>query len=281
MASPLGGDASSIQGGTTSLGDAAAQWSSSRWIPVDGRRLRYREAGVGLPLVLVHGLGVSADYWVRNAAVIAAAGFRVLAPDLPGFGRSDGPAGGLDVPSQVNALRSWEAALGVGPAVYLGHSLSCQTVLQLAVDHPEQVLGLVLVAPTGEGTAARRLFSQGIGLVRDLGRESVKLAMLVADAYLRAGPRRIIRTWRMGADHDPMPLLPRISAPTVVVLGDRDPVVDPEFAQRIVSELPDGRLVIVPGGSHAVIFDQTGAFNTAVVEMMKEIAPSSQRPAAG
>ena len=232
-----------------------------------------------MPLVLVHGLGVSADYWVRNASVVAAAGFRVLAPDLPGFGRTAGPVDGLDVPGSVDALRAWRDAVGLGPAVYLGHSLSCQTVLELAAGYPDEVLGLVLAAPTGEGAATPRLVRQAIGLARDLRRESMTLAMLVAQAYLRAGPRRVFRTWRMGAHHDPMPLLPRIEAPSVVIVGDRDPVVSIDFADRIATALPAGRLVVVPAGSHAVIFEPTGVFNAAVVELMGEIAPSRQPPA--
>lgn len=265
--------------GAARLGEAAARWTSSQWVEVDGSRVRYRDAGAGTPLVLVHGLGVSADYWVRNASVVAAAGFRVLAPDLPGFGRTAGPAGGLDVPDSVAALRSWRDAVGLGPAVYLGHSLSCQTILELAAGHPDEVLGLVLAAPTGEGAATRRLIRQAIGLARDLHRESLTLAMLVAQAYLRAGPRRVFRTWRMGARHDPLPLLPRVSAPSLVIVGDRDPVVSLEFAERIADTLPAGRLVVVPGGSHAVIFEPTGVFNASVVELMGAAAPGGRRPA--
>ncbi|HUE95526.1 MAG TPA: alpha/beta hydrolase [Longimicrobiaceae bacterium] len=272
MASSSDGETPSVRKRATTLGEAAAQWAVSRWADVEGRRLRYRDAGSGIPLVLVHGLGVSADYWVRNATVIAAAGFRVLAPDLPGFGRTDGPPGGLDVPAQVDALRRWRTALAVGPAVYLGHSLSCQTVLQLAADHPDEVLGLVLAAPTGEGAGTRRLIRQAIGLARDLRRESIALAMLVAQAYFRAGPRRVLRTWQMAGRHDPMPLLPRIAAPTAIIIGDNDPVVDLDFGQQMARALPAGHLVVVPGGSHAVIFDSTGTFNGAVVGLMREVA---------
>lgn len=269
------------------LGEVAAAWASSRWVEVRGRQVRYREAGSGLPLVLVHGLGVSADYWVRNAAVLAAAGFRVLAPDLPGFGRTEGPADGLDVPAQVAAVREWAAAVGVGPAVYLGHSLSCQTILQLAVDDPPSVRGLILAAPTGEGAVARRLIRQAIGLVLDVPRESLKLSMLVASAYMRAGPMKVFRTWRMGARHDPMPLLDQVDCRGVVIVGDRDPVVELTFAREMAKGMRNGRVLVVPGGSHAVIFDRTGAFNAAVLEFLGEVeragrsseaTPSSEIP---
>src|SRR5688500_3859994 len=168
------------------LGQSAAEWASSRWVEVESGRVRYREAGSGQPIVLVHGLGVSADYWVRNGPALAAAGLRVLAPDLPGFGRTAGPRDGLSVSAQAEAVHRWAQALDLPPAVYVGHSLSCQTILELAVIHPDTVRGLVLAAPTGKGTPAWRLLGQAVGLIRDVRRESVKLAALVFEAYLQA-----------------------------------------------------------------------------------------------
>jgi 2-hydroxy-6-oxonona-2,4-dienedioate hydrolase len=258
--------------GGSRLGVVAAEWASSRWIDVDGRLVRYREAGTGLPLVLVHGLGVSADYWVRNGPPIAAAGFRVLAPDLPGFGRTEGPAAGLGVKAQAEAVRRWARSIDLEPAVYLGHSLSCQAILELAVARPEMVRGLIMAAPTGEGSGTRRLLAQARGLFQDLHRESPKLAALVAQAYLRAGPVRVIRTWRLGASHDPMPLLDKVEVPGLVVRGENDPVVTVGFCDQLAEGLGEGRVVVVPGGSHGVIFDSTGAFNAAVIDFLRHIA---------
>lgn len=257
--------------GRTALGAAAAEWSATHRIDVDGVRVRYRSAGSGVPVVLVHGLGVSADYWVRNAPIIAASGYRVLAPDLPGFGRTRGPAEGLDVPAQAEALRRWAAALDLPPAVYLGHSLSCQAVLELAAREPDMVRGLILVAPTGQDASVRRLLRQGIGFLRDIRHESVKLASIIALAYLRAGPKRVLRTWHMGAKHDPLPLLPRIRCRALILLGELDPVVPFEFARNLADGLPRSNVVVVPRGSHGVIFDKTGAFNGAVLDFLKEM----------
>lgn len=257
--------------GRTALGAAAAEWSSSKRIDVDGIRVRYRSAGSGLPVVLVHGLGVSADYWVRNAPILAASGYRVLAPDLPGFGRTRGPGGGLDVPAQAKAIRRWAEAMGVEQAVYVGHSLSCQSVLELAATGPASVRGLVLAAPTGQGTSVRRLFNQGLGFLRDIRHESTKLAAIIALAYLRAGPRRVLKTWRMGARHDPIALLPRVDCRALVLLGELDPVVPFDFARTIATGLPGSRVVVVPRGSHGVIFDPTGCFNGAILDFLREL----------
>lgn len=249
-----------------SLAETAAAWAGSRRVQVGRWSVRFRDAGSGPPLVLVHGLGVSADYWYRNGPPLAAAGFRVLAPDLPGFGRTEAAVGALSVPEQAAALRDWADTLGLGPALFVGHSLSCQSVLELAVQAPEAVRRLVLASPTG-APWRRRMLRQGWGFLLDIPREDPHLVPVVAQAYLRAGPLRVWRTWRRGADHDPLPLLPYVRAPSRVVVGARDPVVSPDFAEMLARGLPgEGRVVWIPGGAHAVHFSAAEAFNRAILE---------------
>lgn len=233
--------------------------------------MRYREAGEGKPIVLVHGLGVSADYWIRVGPPLAAEGFRVLAPDLPGFGRSAGLSGGLGVRAQADAVRAWALALDLPPAVYVGHSLSAQSVLELAAEHPDSIVGILLAGPTGDGPAGRRLIRQAIALLRDIPRESLLLATMVGSAYLHAGPLKVIRTWILGAKHDPLPLLARVAAPSLVVIGERDPVVRRRFADRLAAGLSDGHVVVIPDAAHAVIFDQTGAFNQTLASFASRV----------
>lgn len=253
------------------IGECAAAWTTSHWVEVGEDRMRFREAGTGSPIVLVHGLGLSADLWVRNAPILACEGFRVVAPDFPGFGRTRGPVAGLDVLAQADALWRWAVALGIGPAVFVGHSLSCQTILQLAAEHPEAVAGLVLGAPTGDGPGMIRLVRQAAGLAWDVHREPIKLTMLVAEAYLRAGPLRVFRTWRLGAKHDPVALLPSVQCPGVVVVGERDPVVEPDFARALAAGLPEGRVEVIPESPHALIFEPTGRFNATVLDFARSI----------
>lgn len=248
----------------SALGAQAAEWSKERWITVERWRIRYREAGSGPTIVLLHGLAVSADYWWRNGPALAAAGFRVLAPDLPGFGRTHGPPAGLSIPEQATALEAWAQRMHLDPAVYVGHSLSCQTVLQHAVWQPERVAGLVLAAPTGD-PAGHRLLRQAFGLLRDAPRESWKLKVVVAQAYLRSGFRRAWNTWVAAARNDALALARQARSPGIVVLGTRDPVVRREFAAALAASLTGGELRWIEGGSHAVIYDTAREFNEEVV----------------
>jgi 2-hydroxy-6-oxonona-2,4-dienedioate hydrolase len=252
------------------LARAAAEWAIARHVRVGRRRIRYRAAGEGPPLVLVHGLSMSADYWVRNAAPIAAGGYRVLAADLPGFGMTEGPTEGLSVSRQAASIHRWIEAMDLDPAVFAGHSISCQTVLELAAARPECVRGLVLVAPTGDRKRGL-LLRQAWGLIRDAWREPPTLLALATQAYLRAGPHRFLRTWRLGARHDPIALLSRISAPTLVLLGTADPVVEFAFAQQIADGIPGGRITMIDGGTHGLILSKPQEVNAAILEFLGAI----------
>jgi pimeloyl-ACP methyl ester carboxylesterase len=236
-----------------------------------GWNLRYRQAGEGPPLVLVHGLGCSTDYWVRNGAWIAAAGFRVLAPDLPGFGRTDGPRAGLSIVQQAYTVSVFAEAMRLGPAAYLGHSLSCQTVLELACTEPARVTALVLAAPTGD-RRKKRLLREALGFLRDIPREPPSLVPIILDAYLRAGPFRWTRTWLAGKRHDAFDAAKAVQAPTMVMVGERDPVVPVHFAAAIADTIDIAQLRIIPDAAHALIYDQPAGFNGAVVEFLEEVA---------
>lgn len=252
------------------LAQCAAEWAVTHRVLAGGWNLRYREAGEGPVLVLVHGLGCSTDYWVRNGAWLAAAGFRVLAPDLPGFGRTEGPRAGLSIVQQAYAVSVFAEALQLGPAAYLGHSLSCQTVLELACTEPARVRALILAAPTGD-RRKKRLLREAFGFLRDIPREPPSLVPIIVDAYMRAGVIRWTRTWFAGKRHDAFDAARGIEAPGLVLVGARDPVVPVHFARAIAETIPSARFRIVANAAHALIYDEPAGFNGAVVEFLDEV----------
>jgi 2-hydroxy-6-oxonona-2,4-dienedioate hydrolase len=113
------------------------RWGTQLSIPIGRNRLAVRTAGDGPPVVLVHGLGASSRYWSANAPALVAAGFRVLAPDLPGFGGSRRAVAAVTPRDQAGALSSWAASSGIPAAGWIGHSLGCQTLLELATARPD------------------------------------------------------------------------------------------------------------------------------------------------
>ena len=241
---------------------------AQRRIVVDGLQIYFRVSTGAVPaarppIVLVHGYGMSSRYMVPLAAALGR-DFRVYAPDLPGFGRSDKPRRALDLPELADALAAWMRALGLGPAVLIGNSLGCQIVVELALRHGELVACLVLQAPTPDPaarTALQQIVRQALNLRHDA---TARMSWIVLRDFASAGPRRLVSTLRHLLRHPMEDQLARVRVPALVLRGTRDPVVAGAWAARAAELLPRGRLIEVAGAAHITNFHAPERFARVV-----------------
>ncbi|MGK9169134.1 alpha/beta hydrolase [Inquilinus limosus] len=203
-----------------------------------------------LPVILVHGLVISSRYMEPLAQALAPA-FPVLAPDLPGSGESDKPPRPLDLAGLADALHSWLDASGIARAAFIGNSFGCQVLAVLAVRHAEVVDRLVLQAPTTD-PEARSLPVQIWRALVNGRREPGGIRRVARIDYAKAGLPRAFASMRILIRDRIEDRLPLITAPTLVVRGSRDPVVPQAWAERAAALLPNGRLVVVEGGTHTM-----------------------------
>jgi pimeloyl-ACP methyl ester carboxylesterase len=227
----------------------------SVWVDVGGwpvhARVSTGEPAVLEPaLVLVHGLGGSSRYMSPLADRLGTL-WRVLAPDLPGFGLTPGPRAALDVPALSEALAGWMEAAGVTRGVLLGNSLGCQVVVDLAVRRPDKVAALVLAGPTAD-PLHRSAPDQALRWALNAAREPWSSWSPLIRDYRDAGIRRLLGTLRGLLDDRIEAKLPQVRAPALVVRGARDPIVPQRWAEEAVRLLPDARLVVIPGAPHAL-----------------------------
>lgn len=235
----------------------------SMWAVVSGRRMHARvslhptNSSVRESVVLVHGLGVSSHYMVPTAVKLAP-NCRVYAPDLPGFGKSSRPTHILNVPQMADALNEWMDAVGLESASFIGNSMGCQVIVDLAVRYPQRVERMVLTGPTFDREARASFPSLLWRVARDGRWEPRSLSPIIVIDYLSAGLVRIAKTLRYGLLDPIEEKLPLVKVPALIVRGEHDSIVPLPWARLVADLIPSARLVVIPGAPHAVNFASPG-----------------------
>ena len=151
-------------------------------------RVRAFVGGTGVPIVLLHGLGGGAATWIEVVDRLRPTR-RVVAIDLPGHGGSSPPSRGATIAWYADAVASGIEALGVAPALVVGHSFGGQVALRLAERHPHAVRGLVLIGPSGVARLPRR--TRVLALLTTVLRPGARAAPLGSRLAGRAWFRRL------------------------------------------------------------------------------------------
>ncbi|MCU1496700.1 MAG: putative hydrolase or acyltransferase of alpha/beta superfamily [Acidimicrobiales bacterium] len=252
-------------------------------ISLHGHDLFYRRAGEGPVLLLVHGMAGSSATW-KPAIEHLAEHFTVIAPDLPGHGRSDKPRGDYSLGAYASVLRDLLKHLDLGPATVVGQSLGGGITLQFAYQYPELCQRLVLVCAGGLGEEVspllRALAFPGVeyalppafapvianalaGATRLLGKVGLRpspevVQMWLAYSSLTDSDTRtaFLHTLRAVVDHRGQ----RVSAldklylaeqlPTLIVWGDADRIIPVQHAYDAHEAIPGSRLEIFEGCGH-------------------------------
>jgi pimeloyl-ACP methyl ester carboxylesterase len=254
----------------TEHGHDAASLSLSRCsTSVDGHPTTYHVAGSGEPVVLVHGLAGSSRWWRRNVPAIAAR-FRTYLVDLPRFGAMHG-RGRFALAEAATWLSEWMSHVGVGRAHLIGHSMGGLIAIRLAAQRPEAVCHLVLVAPAGV-PSARSVAGHALPMLRAGLHSKPGLLPLLAYDAVRAGPRTLWRAAREIVSEDVREDLAAIRSPTLVVMGQHDPLVPPAVGRIMRDTIADARLLVLKGAGHVAMFDQPDAFNDALLPFLAGIS---------
>lgn len=218
-------------------------------------------------LVLVAGLGVSSRYWIPLARRLAGR-FDVVAPDLPGFGRTRRPPdvpwpGGPNAPEQASQLLAWMDARGIARATLCGHSNGCQVAADVAALRPACAERLILLAPTYE-LGKRALLHQVPRLLAAAAFETPSLFLTLAVDYASAGPARALQqAYRML--HYPLEkVLALVTAPTMVLYGELDPLAPRRWATYLASRVRQSVTVEVERVGHAVHYSAAVATAAAI-----------------
>jgi pimeloyl-ACP methyl ester carboxylesterase len=236
-------------------------------VEVDGRAVRYRVAGSGLPLVLVHGLACSWRWW---SPLLGALGERrrVHVVDLP---RLHPPVR----PDRLSGwLGRWLDAAGLKQVDLAGHSLGGLVAAELASAESGRTRRLVLVAPAGI-PCGRSLPSRAAHLMVELYEARRWLPMLAADA-LRTGPVDVARGIAFVSGRDLREELAAVHTPTLLIWGERDRLVPLHVAEEWRQTLPDARLAYLACG-HVPMLEAPGELADSMLFFLDEERTDERR----
>lgn len=250
-------------------------------VDVGGHRLRYFEGGDGPPLLLVHGIGSSSEDWALVARELTRA-HRVYAPDLLGWGGSDKPRDGdYSIAAETELIRGFMDAIRLERADVAGVSMGGWIALRLAALHPERVQRLVLIDSAGldfptsldERAFAPATMDQARHLLWLQSDELPKLPDFVVRDFLR---RARAESWVLRASMRTMLTrrdamdgkLQRVTMPVLLVWGTADRLVPPSVAARFHRELPQSRVVMIPGCGHLAVIECRAKAMPPIVEFL-------------
>jgi pimeloyl-ACP methyl ester carboxylesterase len=255
-------------------------------VTVRGQRIPYQVVGSGDPVVLVHGLAGSTRWWQRNVAALAEAhtvyllnlpGFGAFRLSWPGFGTFGGRGQRFSLEAAGDWLAGWIDAVGIAPCHIVAHSMGGHIAIRLAAGQPSLVRRLVLVAPAL--VAGRRsLLTYPPSLIAAGRAASPSFLPILALDTLRAGPVTMLSAARGLFRHDVEAELRHVAAPTLLIWGDRDALVPPDWGPIVQAGLPDARLLLLPGAGHVAQYDRPQAFNRATLAFLAGDAEASGRP---
>ncbi len=262
------------------------------YFPPGGGSLHFEEANpTGSPtVVLLHGLGSAGEAWRLQFDPLTTLGFRVVAPDMPGFGWSPWVGGEVSVERMAALMAAFVEGVGAKPAHVVGISMGGTVALQLALDYPDRVRSLVLVNTFAHLRPrslnewlyflARMVIARLIGPERQAdmvarrilpkpeheeARQVLKAHILKADRDVYRGMMRALFRF------DVRDRLREIRVPTLVITGSRDTTVSPTVQEELARGIPGAQHAVIEGAGHAVIVDAPEAFNEVLVSFYRRL----------
>jgi len=266
----------------------------------DGTRIFYKDWGSGRPVVFSHGWPLNADAWDDQLFLLASHGYRAIAHDRRGHGRSSQTWTGNDMDTYADDLAALVEALDLADAVHVGHSTGGGEVVRYIGRHgTRRVSGAVLVSavpplmlktPENPGGVPIETFDQiRAGLLADVSqywkdlsapfyganRQGSTVSQGVRDAFwlwsMQCGLGPAYQCVKAFSETDFTEDLGKIDVPTLVIHGDDDQIVPIDVGGRRSSRMiRDATLEVYPGAPHGLMSTHKDRFNADLLEFIRQ-----------
>lgn len=256
--------------------------------------LYYEIIGQGDPLVMIRGVGSNVDHWYDQVPALSQK-YKLLVFDNRGIARSSDPGGPFSTRDMAADTIALMEAVGINKAHILGYSMGGMIAQEMALNHPEKVAGLILVA-TDCGISLRikakpeatRLFSEMIRLGTNeaklaaagclFARQTFETKPQVIQRYTEisqrfpASQKMLAKQWAAVTQHDTCSRLVNIASPALAITGSEDVLIPPQNAAVMAERIPDAQLISIDGGGHLFLIEKPRQFNDAVIKFLEGIS---------
>ena len=257
-----------------------------KFLQIDGNKIRYLESGDSKKtLVLIHGLGASAERWDQVIPLFADE-FRVVVPDLVGFGYSDKPLVDYTTEFFSKFLEKFFVESDIKRPNLIGSSLGGQIVAEYATSHSQDIEKLILVSPSGTMEKSTPALDAYIMAALYPNEQSAKNAFELMEGAGHNVHEKIVNGFvermrlpnaklafmstLLGIKNSELIIskLQTISVPTLIIWGENDPVIPIHYADSFVSTIRDCRFFRMDSCGHTPYVQYPYAFATKVLEFL-------------
>ena len=258
-------------------------------IRIDDIQIAYTDAGVGRPVVLIHGYPFNRSLWNEQVAALSTS-YRVIVPDLRGFGESDATPGPATMNRMAQDVAELMEHLEITRADIGGLSMGGYVALAFYKQFPSRVRALILADTRAQADSeeakqtraqqAEKALSEGMAGIADamlpklLTPETVskrpEVVKRVRDMMLKTKPEGAASALLgMAEREDQTDLLSRITSKTLIVVGAEDAITPVADSEKMHNAIAGSRLVVLENAGHVSNLEQTEKFNEALMEFLR------------
>lgn len=249
---------------------------------INDLKVNYKVAGEGGPLLILHGWGGSSGSWVEVQKILAKEGFKVIVPDLPGFGKTPTPNSVWGVEEYTDFALNLIDKMGFKKVTILGHSFGGRVAIRLTSSYPERLKKLILCASAGIKHPLN-FFQMIIFKLSIFGnfffsKKPLKRFKDIAQNFFYSFLRYKDYTRAKGVmkeilkkvlEEDLKPELSQIKTITLLIWGQKDKSVPIEDAYLMKENIPQSILKIIPGASHTPNLEFPGKLAKIILDFLR------------
>lgn len=233
---------------------------------INNLKINYKIAGDGPVILILHGWGGSSDSWLSVQQILAENGYKVICPDLPGFGKSSNPPKGWEITDYTNFILNFTKAVNLGNFFLLGHSLGGGLSAKFTVLFPEKIKALILCDAAVIRNKKKLNFRRKLAFfltkggyvlfsipflkktIYPLARKIIYKIAGTSDYYLAKGTMK--ETFKKVSNEDLTNFAAQIKTPTLIIWGKKDKTLPLEDGAVLEKIIPNSEVKIIEGSDH-------------------------------